>query len=585
MAFVQSTRYRLAWLLAGLFLVQLPFALLMPFHIDDPCFIHIARQVDRDPALPMNHPVIFEGRVYLNHMSYSHPPLACYYLWLLEKLSGGHFEKAAHLGFTVFFLLAAGSLFFLFRFAGLPPVFGTLLAAFAPALFVSSHTVMMDVPAFALGLAGAVSAMHGLRDGRGRLVWAGSALVGLAGLVSYVAAAHLLVPGVYAIASKRFWRYLPALALPAGLLIGGWLGVVFAATGQIPFLELGQMLGRYRAQERGLLDMRPVYNLVALGGGFFFPLALLARGWRTLRGKACLLLGFGLSAWLAVRFSDYGYSQQWVLGILAAAGLVLLVEGLSLAWQSARGRGPLTPPLGWTLAAWIAVFCCLGVMMFPHGAIRYQLWLVAPLGVALLASVAAAPNAVPGAGGLSRRKAWLALLVAGQVGLATTLAMADLDLARGLRRAAVEVFRSGEVRRAPGTVWVASDWGVRHYILEQGGRTILRYDRRPRPGDWFVRPDRLSPAYPSGYEQAPYGRLAGTVEVPGRFPVRVLDHAARAGFYSSWWGLLPGWPAEAGQPLEVLQVFRIERTLPPDPGGEKENEGFYRLPPGVEIPR
>jgi len=577
-------RRPLAWLLVGLFLVQVPFALLMPFHVDDPVFIHIARQIDHDPLLPMNHPVIFEGRVYLNHMSYSHPPLACYYLWLLEKLLPGHFELSAHLGFTVFFLLAAGALFFLFRFAGLPPLFGALLAAFAPALFVSSHTVMMDVPAFALGLSGAASALYGLRDGRRGLVWLGSALVGCAGLVSYVAAAHLLVPGVYAIASRRFWRHLPALAVPAGLLVGGWLGVVFAATGQVPFVELGQMLGRYRAQERGAMDVRPVYNLVALGGGFYFPLALLAWGWRSLRGKMCLLAGFGLSAWLAVRFSEYGYGQQWILGILATAGLVLLAEGLCLAWQSGRGRGPLPPPLGWTLGAWIVVFFVLGVTMFPHGAVRYQLWLTAPLGVALLGALAAAPAPAAGRARAARRW-WLGILVAGQVALATTLSVADLDLARGLRRAAGEVFRLEAVRRVPGTVWVASDWGVRHYVLEEGGRTILRYDRRPQPGDYFVRPERLAPTYPSGYDQSPWGEWVGDVAVRAGLPLRVLSHEARAGFYSSWWGLLPAWPAPRENPLDTLKVYRVVRTLPTDPEREQENEGFYRLPPGVEVPR
>jgi hypothetical protein len=39
-------------------------------------------------------------------------------------------------------------------------------------------------------------------------------------------------------------------------------------------------------------------------------------------------------------------------------------------------------------------------------------------------------------------------------------------------------------------------------------------------------------------------------------------------------------------PVDVLEVYRITRTLPPDPALEAaENAGMFRLDPSVPLPR
>jgi hypothetical protein len=157
-------------------------------------------------------------------------------------------------------------------------------------------------------------------------------------------------------------------------------------------------------------------------------------------------------------------------------------------------------------------------------------------------------------------------------------------MARAYRGAVSAVFRqypaSGRI------LWVAADWEVRHYAVAGGGRTILRYDRRPRPGDLLLKPARTCPTWETRYERPEFGQRIGVVEARTRFPLRILDPVARAGFYSDYWGFVPVWWSSPSAPVDVLEIYRITKTLPPDPALEaSENAGMFRLDPSVPLPR
>lgn len=585
----QSSRKALTWLLVSLALTQAPFILLMPFHIDDGVFLHIAENVGRQPLMPLRQPIIWEGRVWADMMSHSHPPLACYLMYAGLRLGGPHPEAVVHLLMLPFFLLLGWALFEFFRFFRLPPVLGALLAVFSPVVFVSGHTLMMDVPTLSLGLAGVVLAFRGIRDDRTGPILAGGVFTALALLTAYSAIFYVLPPLFFASARRR-WKLLFWVLLVPVAGLAGWFLLVYAVTGRFVPADVLRLLAQFRLRPRADWTGRVVYNLCMTGGTILFPAVLLAWRWPRLRGKLYLLgvLAAGLA--LALTRPAEGFWHQAVIAALVVAGVILLGETTAHAIR--RGREP-EDPLGaawWALGGWIAAFYVITVLAYPHGAARYQIWLVPPLVAAFLGAWGRRfcrenrKEGDPEEFALFRHRGFLAALVAGQVVLASACALADLEMARAYRAGVASVLR--QYPSSGHTLWVAADWEVRYYAVAGGGRTILRYDRRPRPGDLLLKPARSCPTWETRYERPEFGQRLGAVEARTRFPFRILDPVARAGFYSDYWGFVPAWWLSPGAPVDVLEIYRITRTLPPDPALEaSENAGMFRLDPAVPLPR
>jgi hypothetical protein len=588
-AFPQSSRKALTWLLVSLALVQLPFILTMPFHIDDGVFLHIAENVGRQPLMPLGQPIIWEGRVWADMMSHSHPPLACYLMYAGLRLGGPNPEALVHLLMLPFFLLLGWALYEFFRFFRLPPALGTLLAVFSPVVFVSSHTLMMDVPTLSLGLSGVVLAFRGVRDDRVGPILAGGGFMALGLLTAYSAIFYVLPPMFYALV-RRQWKHLFWIALVPAAALAGWFLMVYAVTGRFVPADVVRLLAQFRLRPRADWVGRIVYNLAMAGGTILFPAALLAWRWPRLRGKLYALGMMAAGLALALIRPGEGFWRQAAIAALAVAGAILLGEAVAAAIR--RGREPEDPlrAAWWAVAGWIAAFCLVTVLAYPHGAARYQIWLVPPLLVAFLGSWGPQfPGSnqnepILGKFPLFLRWGFLTSLVAGQVVLASACALADLEMARAYRAAVAGVLR--QYPAAGNALWVAADWEVRYYAVAGGGRTILRYDRRPRPGDLLLKTARTCPTWETRYERPDFGQRLGAVEARTRLPVRILDPVARAGFYSDYWGFAPVWWMSPDEPVDVLEVYRVTRSLPPDPALEaSENAGMFRLDPSVPLPR
>ena len=585
----QTSRKALTWLLISLALVQAPFILMMPFHIDDGVFLHIAQNVGRQPLMPLWQPIIWEGRVWADMMSHSHPPLACYLMYAGLRLGGPHPEALVHLLMLPFFLLLGWSLYGFFRFFRLPPVLGTLLAVFSPVVFVSSHTLMMDVPTFSLGLAGIVLAFRGLRDERTGPILLGGAFTALALLTAYSAIFYVLPPMFYALSGRRWKQLVWILIVPVAALVG-WFLMVFAVTGRFVPADVLRLLAQFRLRPGADWTGRIVFNLSMTGGTILFPAVLLVWRWPKLRGKLYILGVFAAGLALALIYPGEGFWHMVALAALIVSGVILLSEGTGIAF---RLSVDLDDPMrhAWrALGGWIVAFYLVTILAYPHGAARYQIWLVPPLVAAFLGawrrrfSGETRKEGDPEDFILLRRRDLLAVLVAGQVILASVCALADLEMARAYRAAAQKVLR--QFPAGDRILWVAADWEVRFYAIAGGARTILRYDRRPRPGDLLLKPARTCPTWETRYERPDFGQRIGSVEARTHFPVRILDPVARAGFYSDYWGFVPAWWLSSREPVDVLEIYRITRILPPDPALEaSENAGMFRLDPSISLPK
>jgi len=553
-----------AIVLAALFLVQVPFVLLMPFHVDDAIFLRITDSIARDPLMPLREPVIWEGQLWSDMMSYSHPPLLCYYLYGVRHLAGGAFETLAHLAFVPFYLLFAGAMYYLLRFLKLPAMLGTLLAAFSPLIFTLSHTIMMDIPTIAFGLAGMVLGFYGFRDYRNRHLLLAGLCNGIAILISYTAVLYLLPATIYALLLGRARRQvLLYLSLPAGLF-AAWLALVLAVTGRFLPADVLGLLRAYEDRPHTGFVPRLFYTLVQTGGTILFPLGLLFWRWRLIRGKLYLLAIFPVSFLIRGFIPAEGFYHQIALSLLAVAGFTLLLECLLVAFGR-HGPADAEQRAIWrTLGVWVMAFFLVTLFAFPCGAARYQIWLVPPLLAAFLFSDGTRGRP------LLRRPLLLAVLIVGQVSLAGIMALADLEMARALRRGVEQVMT--RYQSDDNTVWIAGEWQLRHYVLANGGRTLLRYDRRPRVGDILIKPVLTAPTYFTEYEDSPAHALrVDRVELNSDFPFRVLNPLVRAGFYSDYWGFVPVWWVRDQAPIEILNVYLIKSALPPDPEREREN--------------
>ncbi len=571
-------RHPLATLLVVVFLVQLPFALTMPFHIDDSFFVRLVRNIDRQPANPLGLPFHWDGQVNRDALLNAHPPLVVYFMYPFFKLGGARPDVGIHLGLVAFSLLFAGAMFRLMEFYGLPRHFGALLAFLSPAVLTVSHTAMMDMPTLAFGTAGITAAFFGLRDDRPGRVLLGGFFIGCALLTSYTALLYLGPPFLAVLARPKRLRNLFLLGVLPALALGGWLCFVYLQTGLFVVAEAIRVIGSYQGRSYGGWDVRLTFNLTTAGLLVLFPVSMLA--WRSGRLRRALYLAAVPAAgcWLAWRFPENGAVGHLVGAVSLAAGVALLVEGPLALLRARRLMDAALRPFLLVAAVWLPGFFLLTVKAWPHGAVRYLVWIVPPAVVALGVSLFVKKGRA-GAGPFRGRNLLAGLLFAGQLALGLAVAAADADLAQGCR----QVFRDATRRFGkPGhTVWYAGEWGMRCDAAFSGARLLVRYDRRVKPGDVVLKPAYLTTTYPVVFEEPSFGRRIARVKVTTSFPLRTLNPDARAGFWSDYWGVIPVAVATKPAPLEVLDVFRVLRTPPPDPVREKENRGI--MPPLGEI--
>ena len=185
----------------------------------------------------------------------------------------------------------------------------------------------------------------------------------------------------------------------------------------------------------------------------FFPLFALG-GWEVFERLTSGAFPFALTA-------SYVRQQAWdtvTLKLINATGLLiqiwfivfplLLAAGIWAAWQR-RNRDTAF------LAAWIVIYFAAACILFISGSARYLLPIAAP--VAILASFA--------------RRSWLIEGFALQMALSLCLASANYQHWDAYREFAQKVTARANGRH----LWVNSEYGLRHYMLDAGARV-------PRPG-------------------------------------------------------------------------------------------------------
>ena len=559
-----KTRKHLAIVLGVVVLTVIPFAT-KAMHIDDVYFLEVADTILNDPLRPFAGAVALEdndynifaraGRCPNTFESMSHPPLVPYLMAFVAWLAGGFRELPLHLAFSLFAITASVAMYDLARRFTSAALVTTLLLVSSPVFAISAQGLMTDMPALALSLVALALFIRGVDGQRRALVLLSGTLAGLAILTRYSALLVLPLLLVYAFLHRRVREAWPAL-LGGGAVALLWALQNLALHGELHVAASARHYRLFFADGGlgwvGLLN-KTLGDLSGLGGtSFAAAVALLATSSR--RRVLSFVIAFSLAA-VVFLVQPHGverlnlYSSPEIIAVAAsfACGALLLVEALSRSnRETVAGDAGRDARF---LVVWLVMSVAGALLLLPFGTVRYMLPVLPPLCI-LLVSRFWDRDTVPA----WTRLATGVVVVQGLV-LGLALAVADEDLAGSYRDVAERVRATHPDR----TLWFVGEWGFRHYMSRVGGRYLTSTSDSPAPGDIVVRPfvagmHAMSPsllARTSLLEQRP---------LESRWPIRVMNFEAKAGYYSHHWGYLP-W-AFSRAPLDVVDIFEVRSPAP-----------------------
>jgi 4-amino-4-deoxy-L-arabinose transferase-like glycosyltransferase len=533
--------------------VTLPFVG-QAFHIDDPTFLAIARQLARDPWRPYSFSINWLGSERPAFTILANPPLVPAYIALARSVLGES-EVALHAAFIPIALLAAWGVW---RCAGCFVRHRATAAALflvTPAFVVSSHTLMPDVALVALAAHAVASVVSGFRARRSLPVALGAFVAGLAFLTRYngLVLIPLFLVAWWLHRRGNEWR-VAWVAVPLAVA-GLWTWHNVAVYGAPHVLAAASVQGL----RGGAVFAKATATVSYLGGAGVFPLAVLAlaAAQPALRGPMATSV---VSAVPVALVAGWLYLQS-PTGTLAL--LVLLASaGVYLAAAVQLIRRGLAPVSGnaeaWLLGAWLG-----GVLLFNQlllfASVRYLLPAILP---AVLALVRVTEGEAHGA----RSVAWLRIAAGLTLALALGLSVGDMQLA-GAGRTAASALGTPADGTGP-TRWFVGHWGFQYYMERTGARALDAAADSLPPGDLLVLSRYADPHRIHG-DLWPRLRPLRIVEVPSRWPVRTLSHRVPGFFHANRAPLGPDRSpvvflpyAFSTEPLDRLYLYRVS---PPPP--------------------
>jgi len=529
-------------------LITLPF-IFKPFHMDDAGFIELARERQDNPMEMVLSDYTFFGQENEKFLD-THPPLVSSYLALLINLTGAESETFLHLGFLIFPLIAAISMYYLARFFTRHALPAALMLIVTPGVMVMSHGLMSDVPGLSLWLAGVTLYLHGLKQKSLGLMTICGLVVTTGVFTSYQVLSVIPLLFAYALIRKELslLAFIPfALPLSAFASYCAWH---YSQLGIFPRFSygVGAPLAWYSVIQKG------ASVFAALGGAvvFFAVLmrVLLARKW-----DFTVYLAFLVPLWVAVMV-QFASGQFTALAaiisiLLMPLGIMLLYRIFSEGWEGLEQERRDKQAMNALLFLWLAGVLFYVIVLLPYSSVRYLLPAFPPL---ILLFIRLAEDRFAGSRNIQN------LLIGGVMvtaGLGLLVAEADYELAVANRDFARNeaVAYGRQVTAEDRRLWFIGEFGFRYY-MELQGFTELPKDRPEvlRDGDLIVQSPLADPR-PFSDEMAERMEQVDTVGYHGMTPFRSISFKSRAGFYGHFWGILP-FSVDFGN-IEEYLVYRV----------------------------
>jgi hypothetical protein len=504
------------------------------FHVDDPLYLAVARQILEKPWDPFGAEILWEKSDESLFDADFNPPLWSYLMAGVLKLSGEPsvtvepagmddrgtqlFEASPasrlpeitmHVLESVFVAAAIVALYLLSKRWVRWPLTATALVALSPAM-LPGQNVMLEGPVMAFWLWGIWCYLRGTETDDVRSVWATGVLAALAVLTKYTSGLLVLIL-LADIVRRRSWRSFWVLAPPVAAIalwsLHNWFVydrlhalVIFsrAQTGGRESLgiRLGESWGRLLALFRAVGAITtlalPSWVIVSRRFGVWAMLLLVCVGAGVgYLGKA------DMSARLVDRDGrepDKIFPQDLpahliVFGFLGG----IAIGGLALCWRQRNDRATgseRTPGRGssdeFVLWLWLVAVLLFGVFATPFFAIRHLLPAIPPFVWLVLRRLdetfAGAARGIAG---------WVLVpTVAISTIAGFGVAKADYDWANWYRHLAIDVasrtVAAGRTREK--TVWYTGHWGWAYYADRAGMRPYEPGRTRMGAGDFLLMP-------------------------------------------------------------------------------------------------
>lgn len=512
-------------------------ALLVPFlnkafHIDDPVYLWVAKQIHVEPLDYYGFDVNWGGHTVSIAKENKNPPGVSYFIALAALVTGWS-EPGLHAVFLIPAALLALGVYALAARLCTQPAYATMIAVVSPVTVVSATNVMTDVLMTALFVWSIVAWLRAVEDNNTFRYLVAGLLIALAALTKYFALSLIPLLAVYSMLVKRPVRqWAPALLLSVAVY-GAYEWHSITHYGESALLSAILYAGPERSASGKTLLQQTITALSFSGGCmaallFLAPLALTGRRLLAAALATLALLGalvvlpIGNALLVNVRPS-YHVPALVQIALWCAVGIGLLV-------MTAKDVVRCRDPHAFLLSAWIG-----GTFVFA----AYANWSVTARTILPLVP----PAAILAVRRIETQRSWfterpwswrtvvpLALTAA----LSLSVARADVLLANSARTAAAQAAQS--LAGYPGTVYFLGQWGFQYY-MQQAGKTPIDFEKAHlSPRDLVISPMNNSNVVPLRKE---YVLTQSAMRVPVCRWLTPMFTGMGAGFYSDLWGPLP----------------------------------------------
>ncbi len=493
---------------------------------DDVIYLEYAERLTKNPFRCEVSDLAFQGRMLEDYVVFesTHPPLIPYYIRVVTHLFGENIALL-HFAFLPFLLLASLGLGDLVqRYTGHSPLLA-LGVTLGPLFLPAATWLMTDAPLFAFWVA-AIAAWERALAARGKAARAWTLVCVLATLAASFTAYQGL--GILPLLLLRGWvaghgRGALLVAVSAAAPLALWLFLIWLHYGIFPYfsppreeLSIATEVGKGLVGENIWLKTRVLALYLGAGLFFFLPLALFFKGWPARFYLILALCGWGWALTLNL-FPEWTNLQRLFPGLLASLGLLALPL-VARAVEAGRSH-PRDKPWLWMLLLWLLGIACFQLFLAAFAAPRYILPLLAPLLILLLTFI---PR-----DGFARGLSLGALALSIAAGLVVALADEEYADAQRIDQLNLEEY---------GKIHFVGEKGMK-YNGERAGWRYFMPGMENEVGYLLVTSEIDRIAIPAAMME----RLEPVAEfpIPGRWPLRVMNREAKAGFYIHTRGLLP----------------------------------------------
>ncbi|HKY63397.1 MAG TPA: glycosyltransferase family 39 protein [bacterium] len=553
-----STRKTEAFLRAGLLLLvaasTLPF-LNHAYHIDEPFFLRIARQIAEHPGDPYGFEYLWLENPHPIYRIAASPPLFSYFLALASGFRAHPPEWWIHLSLVPFSGLAVLSFYSIARKFGHAPAasfVGAAWLAVTPAYLVMQNMAIPDLAALALFLAGFCRCLSGWRSGKlSTLIFAGI-LLAAAALTRYSIVTILPFVLVFGWTYPRKLRAaVPfSIALTAILL---WMVLSRAWYGESHvgsllkshFLDDPRWLGRFLALSAHFALAGVLFPFVLLGGErkklIGATVAALAVVTSVVRWIGPESLGMPMRPFPDLIYCGLGMLSIFYFGIWSGGALIARWRWNPAAESMAELRTALT--FLWFLGA-LAL-----PLLYLFFAAKYLIPALPPFLLFLLFLFRSKTRLWLGVSALAIPISWV---------LAMGLAYSDFQWAEAYRQAAKQLV--AEARSQGVRAHFTGRWGLQYYLEEAGAAPLPMSEEsfgRLQDGDLVFQPEYAAePRLFPPLQESGILKLKRVRKIPKPGAFLTLSPPLRASFYANVWGILPYTFGSA--PAEAFRYYVVE---------------------------